>query len=100
MVRLASPSASLNLIAREIFLDSVLGLYTVGVATHIPGISNVLPDHLSRLWAPDAHAFPTELVDVPELQVPNLDGRFWKTAPERHRAGQKARKRKAVGGRP
>ena len=51
VVKLASRSPALNLIARELALDSVLGLYTVGVAEHIPGIANVLPDDLSRLWA-------------------------------------------------
>ena len=49
MVKLASSSPALALIAREMALDSVLGLYTVGVATHIPGVSNMLPDDLSRM---------------------------------------------------
>ncbi len=50
MVKLASRSPDLNLIARELALDAVLGLYTIGMATHIPGVSNKLPDDLSRMW--------------------------------------------------
>ena len=44
-------TSNLNLIARELVLDAVLGLYTVGRATHIPGVSNRLPDKLSWMWA-------------------------------------------------
>ena len=62
MVKLASSSPALALIAREIALDSVLGLYTVGIAVHIPGVSNMLPDDLSRMWAPEPHEFPSVLV--------------------------------------
>ena len=77
MVRLASPSPALALIAREVALDAILGFYTVGVATHIPGVSNVLPDDQSRLWAPDRHGFPWHLDNVQEFVVPRLGPSFW-----------------------
>ncbi len=66
MVKLSSRSPDLNLIARELALDAVLGLYTIGMATHIPGVSNKLPDDLSRMWAPEPHPFPSALLLVPE----------------------------------
>ena len=94
MARLASPSADLALVAREIAMDAILGLYTVGVATHIPGVSNVLPDDLSRLWAPDRHRFPRELRGLPEVPVPDLGPNFWKTTGLSQRGGEAGHRRK------
>ena len=76
---MSSPSGALSLIARELALDAVLGLYTIGLAVHIPGVSNKLPDDLSRMWAPEPHAFPAELIGIPEVVAPDRTGAFWKT---------------------
>ena len=95
MVKLSSGSPHLNMVARELALDAVLGLYAIGLASHIPGVSNVLPDHLSRLWAPDAHEFPAALRDVPEVVAPPRDTAFWKSAAPTRRGGVVAAKRKA-----
>jgi len=94
MVKLASSSPALSLIAREIALDSVLGLYTVGVATHIPGVSNMLPDDLSRMWAPEPHAFPSVLQAVPEHVAPDRGHTFWKTTQGSHKHRNKDRRSK------
>ena len=80
LVRQSSRAPNLNAIAREVALDSALGLYVIGTATHIPGISNSLPDDLSRQWAPQPHAFPPELQGVPEAKVPPTDRAFWRAA--------------------
>ena len=93
MVKLSSSSPALNLIAREMALDSVMGLYTLDLATHIPGVSNVLADDLSRLWAPDRHDFPTALVGVPEVVAPHRGGLFWRTTAPSQRGGQKRRRK-------
>jgi len=98
MVKLSSSSPALGLIAREIALDSVLGLYTVGVAVHIPGVSNVLPDDLSRMWAPEPHAFPSILQGVAEHVAPERDRAFWKTTQLAHKSrGHKRRERQLQG---
>ena len=93
MVRLASRSPALNLIARELALDAVLGLYRVGIATHIPGVANNLPDDLSRMWAPCPHPFPLVLASVPEIQAPSRGREFWRTTSATHRAGKIAGRR-------
>ena len=89
MVRLTSPSPALNLIARELALDRALGLYTIGVATHIPGASNKLPDDLSRMWAPEPHTLPIELANVQRVQEPIRDKHFWKTAQGPRKPGKR-----------
>ena len=90
IVKLQSASANLNVIAREIALDATLGLYRIGVAIHIPGVSNTLPDDLSRMWAPgtNAHSMPQQLLNVPQHAVPHLGREFWKSAQPRRRGGQ------------
>jgi len=95
MVKLSSSSPALSLIAREIALDSVLGLYTVGVATHIPGVSNMLPDDLSRMWAPEPHAFPAILQGVAEHVPPERDHTFWKTVQGSHKYRKSVRMAKS-----
>ena len=87
MVKLSSKSPNLNLVARELALDAVLGLYTIGMAVHIPGVSNKLPDDLSRMWAPEPHACPLELVDIPEHSLPFRDANFWRITAPIHRRG-------------
>ena len=85
---MSAKSADLGVIARELALDSLLGLYTIGVATHIPGVANKLPDALSRMWAPVPYAFPRELVGVAEDEAPPRGAAFWRTSAPRHRAGR------------
>ena len=93
MVKMSSTSADLNLIAREVALDSAHGLYTIGVATHIPGVSNMLPDDLSRMWCPQPHSFPQALLGVPEHRAPDRIPEFWKTTSATHRRGMALRRR-------
>ena len=96
MVKLSSSSKALNFIARELALDAVQRLYTVGVAVHIPGVSNKLPDDLSRMWAPTPHQFPDELQGVPEHTAPPRDRHFWKSAVPKHRGGTDRQRRRAT----
>ena len=90
MVKMSSSSPALNAIARELALDSVLGLYKIGFATHVPGIANILADDLSRMWAPDAHDFPEQLRHVRQEHVPPRDSEFWRATQPRPRGGRKA----------
>ena len=92
MVKMVSRSPALNAIARELALDSVLGLYRVGLATHVPGIANLTADDLSRMWAPDAHAFPDALRGVHRDQAPPRDSSFWKATLPTERVGRKKRR--------
>ena len=92
LTKLSSKSPALNGIAREVALDIATDLYTWRVSTHIPGITNLLPDDLSRMWAPDPHDFPSALLHVPESPTATRDASVWRTATPAHRAGKAHRR--------
>ena len=82
-VRLSSTSADLSVIARELALDAVLGLYSVRLVIHTLRVSNRPPDDLSRMWAPQPHLPPQPLECVPRQHAPDR-GR-WFTGARSHR---------------
>ena len=53
-IKMASPTPALAAVGREIAYDSALWDYYVSVHEHIPGVSNLVPDWLSRVHAPAA----------------------------------------------
>ena len=77
--KLSSPDPSLNVIARELALDSARLLREPDFFVHTPGVANVLPDKLSRLWAPKPSVFPSVLNGIPGGQPPERDSAFWLT---------------------
>jgi hypothetical protein len=79
LFKLASSTEALNLIARELALDTAELAAPLDLFTHIPGVSNIIPDHLSRLHAPNPHAFPACLAGVPEAKAHPRDRSFWIT---------------------
>ena len=85
----ASPDARLNAVARELAYDQACGDYRVELYEHVAGVANVLPDYLSRLYAPEHHyalveaaedrAIPVLLRGVPRVEPPVRDDAWWKT---------------------
>ncbi|CAE7648821.1 unnamed protein product [Symbiodinium sp. CCMP2592] len=73
----SAKSATLNVLAREFSLDVALRSYQVRGLAHIPGISNIQADALSRLFSPEPKHFPPELEHVPARTV-DLTEAFWK----------------------
>ena len=69
----------LNAIAREMALDVCEGQYELNVLEHIPGISNKLPDALSRLFAPEPQPWPVELNLSRCRSAPARGDDFWRT---------------------
>jgi len=68
------------LVAAELQLELAEFSVHISTLTHIPGISNVLPDALSRLWAPEISEIPAELQSVTRTPVPLRDTEFWRSA--------------------
>ena len=55
-----SPSPAINAIVREAALDMAEGRYKIDVTEHIPGITNEMPDALSRLYQPGKSKIPPQ----------------------------------------
>ena len=70
-------SPELNVLAREFAYDEATRAYQVKGLVHIPGVTNVQADALSRQFAPEAKSFPKELLEVPRDEV-NFGNDFWK----------------------
>jgi len=69
----------LNAIAREIAYDVCQGEYELKLLKHIPGISNIIPDVLSRVHSPSPPPWPTELGHATQRWLPARGSGFWRT---------------------
>ena len=79
VLKLASPSVPLNAIVREIAFDLASGTYDITELEHIPGVTNVVPDALSRQPpCPDPLPFPKEVASAARARVPRRTSDFWK----------------------
>ena len=78
--KLRSANQSLNKIAAELALDMAEQLYKPMRITHIPGVTNSLPDLLSRLGAPGAKVMelPKSLANAVHVQIVR-DASYWKS---------------------
>eukprot|EP00435_Cladocopium_sp_Y103_P023242 s2849_g5.t1 len=72
-------SSDLSVIAREFALDQAKDRYRLHLLRHIPGITNVEADALSRVFAPFAPELPGSLAEVPRVAV-NIGEDFWTVA--------------------
>ena len=86
-------SLELNCIAREIALDQALQLYRLTFLVHIPGVTNLEADFLSRMFSPKLPVKPSQLERVSLTPVTIGEG-FWKvkrlTQPARKNCGARA----------
>ena len=73
----SAKSADLNVLAREFAYDQATRAYQIKGLEHIPGVTNIQADALSRQFAPEAKDFPKELLNVPRYEV-TFDANFWK----------------------
>jgi hypothetical protein len=78
-VNLSSKSSNLNRIGMEISLDLALGKYVADVLEHIPGITNVEPDALSRLQNGEC-SLPAKCTSELRRTVPALDKGYFRVA--------------------
>lgn len=75
-----SGSQAVSLILRELALDTALLGDPIGGLRHVPGRANVLPDALSRLWAPERARFPAALHSARRVEAPSRGSSFWRTS--------------------
>ena len=80
LANLRSGNNGVNRIAKELALDIVDKQFAPLRITHIPGVSNVLPDFLSRLLQPGANASNIpELARAKCIEAPFRDLAWWRT---------------------
>lgn len=77
-MKLSSSSPHLNKIAQEIALHLAIGDAEISLFEHIPGVTNIQADALSRLIAPDAKSIPENLGQALRVYPPPRDRMFWK----------------------
>ena len=72
-----------TLIAQEISLIYSFSSFEPAVLKHIPGVTNVQADGLSRLYQPDAHyEIPPQLREVPRTPIPIRDRSYYRCLAE------------------
>jgi hypothetical protein len=76
-VRLCSSSPAMNRIGCELALDMANDVYQLELCEHIAGVTNAIPDTLSRQFSPDAKPLPVECTSLLRIRVPPRDGTFW-----------------------
>ena len=77
-MKLSSPSPHLNKVAQEIALHLAIGDAQISLLEHIPGITNIQADALSRLNAAEAESIPGFLSNAMRVFPPNRDSDFWR----------------------
>jgi hypothetical protein len=88
-----SRSPRQNNIVSEIFLDEAELYNSLAITVHVPGVTKIQPDALSRLSAPSPSSIPQALHSVPRLQPLLRDKGFWLTQrPERKAVRRRRRK--------
>ena len=70
-------SPDMNVLAREFAIDQALQVYRLSWLKHIPGLTNLEADALSRLHAPIPSAIPSSLDQV-EITRVDLGKSFWR----------------------
>ena len=96
--RLKSKSSRVLRIVLEASLDLAHERYAVCSTAHIPGVTNVEADALSRLTAPDPVQFPLSLSLVSQAKAADFrDPDFWRVDLPLGQGHAKARDRSGIG---
>ncbi len=78
-INLSSRSSNLNRVGMELALDLALGRYVAEALEHIPGVSNIEPDALSRLKGGEC-SLPVRCRSDSRVTVPALDRSYFHVA--------------------
>ena len=78
---LRAPKGAVKNIARELALDYGDAAFEPEYAEHVPGVTNILSDLLSRRSDParrEDWRLPPLLLEVPRMRAPLRDSSFWR----------------------
>ena len=79
MRKRASGVTGMSLVLQELALDEAELDDGCVRWTHVTGVANLLPDALSRLWAPVPKVVPASLVGVRRARVAVRRAGFWRS---------------------
>ena len=80
LAKLQPKSKALGVIAREVAIDLSCASYAPDFTEHLPGVTNVTADALSRRFQPGkSYPTPPLLADAAEMQPPERVITWWKT---------------------
>ena len=89
--KLKSRAPGILKVLLEAALDLSLGRYEVSTFVHIPGVTNIEADALSRLTALEPKPFPASLVHVPEARPADHRAEaFWLVKGSRRAPGRRS----------
>ena len=78
LIKLKTDGVGMGIISRELALDIGEAIYEPNVGTHIPGVTNILADHLSRR-DDDTIPLPAALGLARRREFPVRDRAWWRT---------------------
>ena len=79
LIKLKASGAGTNTVARELALDMCDALYEPNVAAHVPGVANIIADHLSRMVERPGAPMPRELDSAKMVRFQRRDALWWRT---------------------
>ena len=79
LIKLKTSGAGTSLIVRELALDIGDSLYEPNVAAHVPGVANLIADHLSRVTERSGTPMPRELSRATRVRFQRRDHGWWRT---------------------
>ena len=98
--RMKAKSNSLQIVAREMALDTAEAIYEPQVVQHVPGVANITADILSRrVEQGSAWSLPPILAQAEEVVPPMHNRTWWRalTAPTTSRGSKRVRLAKGSG---
>ena len=79
LIKLKTSGVGTSLIARELALDIGDSLYEPNVAAHVPGVANLIADHLLRVTERSGTPMPRELRRATRVRFQIRDHNWWRT---------------------
>ena len=97
LLDIKTKSETNNLLARELALELGAGLYRPDEIEHIPGLTNTIPDFLSRCMAEKkGEPWPKQLQGVQRDRCPPRDAAWYLSLVPPRRQGRRKRVRKVA----
>ena len=79
VIKLKATGVGTGIISREVALDVADALYEPAIASHVPGVANVIADHLSRMAERSSSPLPAPLRQAQQQQFEERSAAWWRT---------------------